>query len=36
MECDDANPKGYADGIAVLPPRSDDHVSRELQTVKVS
>jgi hypothetical protein len=33
MESDDADPEGYADDIAVLPPRSDDHVSRELQTV---
>jgi hypothetical protein len=31
VDADDADPAGYADDIAVLPPRSDDYVSRELK-----
>jgi hypothetical protein len=30
IDSDNADPEGYADNIAVLPPRSNDHVSREL------
>jgi hypothetical protein len=31
VEADDADPEGYANDIEVLPPRSDDYVSRELK-----
>jgi hypothetical protein len=33
MKSDDADPTGYADGIEVLPSRSDDFISRELKRV---